>query len=79
MTTGIGRCEIVLARPDGGNPRTLRPDRPTRCRDLAWSPDARRIAFVGDNALWAIRRDGSGLENLGEAEGIGSPSWVRRS
>ena len=79
VVTGIGRCEIVLLRPDGGNPTTLTPDGPSRCRDLAWSPDAQRIAFVGDDALWAIGRDGTGLEKLGEADGIGSPSWLRRS
>ncbi len=79
VATGIGRCEIVLVRPDGGNPRTLAPEEPSRCSDLTWSPDAQRIAFVGDDALWAIGRDGSGLEKLGEAPGIGGPTWFRRS
>jgi dipeptidyl aminopeptidase/acylaminoacyl peptidase len=39
----------------------------------AWSPDSRRVAFVGHEAIWVVDRDGSNLQQL--APRGYAPAW----
>jgi dipeptidyl aminopeptidase/acylaminoacyl peptidase len=53
VTDGARRSVIRVSGLDGAAPRTLtaaRDRKPHRERDLAWSPDGRRIAFLSDAA-----------------------------
>jgi Tol biopolymer transport system component len=43
-----------------------------RTRDVAWSPDGRRIACVSDGTLWVMKADGSGQRALVPGSG---PAW----
>ncbi len=70
-------CEIALARPAGGEVEILRPGRPERCGEPAWSPDGRYLVVPGDDGLWAIPRDGGEPAQLLETGRVASPSWAR--
>jgi Tol biopolymer transport system component len=71
---------IGIVRRDGTGRRLL--PRLTTFQDLfpTWSPDGRRLAFIGDRrcygCLWlfTVRRDGTGLRRV-IAQGAASPSW----
>jgi len=71
---------IGIVRRDGTGRRLL--PRLTTFPDLfpTWSPDGRRLAFIGDRrcygCLWlfTVRRDGTGLRRV-IAQGAASPSW----
>ena len=71
---------IGIVRRDGTGRRLL--PRLTAFQDLfpAWSPDGRRLAFIGDRRcygclwLYTVRRDGTGLRRV-IAQGAASPSW----
>ena len=71
--------------------RRQRPDRAVRrvrratgCRDLtsgadldpAFSPDAKRVAFVRGRDLYVVKTDGGAARRL--ARGVSSPSWAQR-
>jgi Tol biopolymer transport system component len=43
-----------------------------RTRDVAWTPDGRRIACVSDGTLWVMKADGSGQRALAPGSG---PAW----
>jgi Tol biopolymer transport system component len=71
---------IGIVRRDGTGRRLL--PRLTTFQDLdpTWSPDGRRLAFIGDRRcygclwLYTVRRDGTGLRRV-VAQGAASPSW----
>ncbi len=66
-TTVFPRQDLFVARLDGGAPVQLTDD-PPRDRFASWDPDGSRILFMssrgGRYEQWAIRADGSGLEQL---------------
>jgi TolB protein len=70
---------IGIVRRDGTRRRLL-PRRTLQDLSPAWSPDGRRLAFVGDRScygcswLYTVRRDGTGLRRV-IAQGTASPSW----
>ena len=70
-------CEIGLARPRAGEVEILRPGRPERCGEPAWSPDGRHLVVPSDDGLWAIPRDGGEPTHLLETGQAASPSWTR--
>lgn len=70
--------EVWLAKSDGSGARLLS----ARALDPAWSPDGKRIAFMGGyrsadqyGALTVARADGSGRRRLGPA--VGNPGLDR--
>jgi Tol biopolymer transport system component len=67
-----GQEDLYLVRHDGTGYRQLTDDR-FRDRGPKWSPDGKRIAFYSDRSgryeTWAIRPDGSGLEQLTKTTG----------
>lgn len=64
---GSGRH--LLARVEAPGPTQ---DGAFRTRDVAWSPDGRRIACVSDGTLWVMKADGSGQRVLAPGSG---PAW----
>ena len=64
----IAALFVILAAPGAGQPA------PARYNDMfgAWSPDGRRIAFIGwtragaEPALYVVNVDGSGRRRLGQ-------------
>jgi Tol biopolymer transport system component/tRNA A-37 threonylcarbamoyl transferase component Bud32 len=70
--------DLFLVSSDGGTVRQLTNDR-YRDRVPAWSPDGARIAFFSDRSghyeLWALRPDGSGLEQLTRTADSRAPVW----
>lgn len=75
--------QIGIVRRDGTGRRLL--PKLTTFQDLfpTWSPDGRRLAFIGDRRcygcvwLYTVRRDGTGLRRV-IAQGAASPSWSVR-
>jgi Tol biopolymer transport system component len=67
FTSGGLRENLFLVRADGTGYRQLTDDQ-FRNRGPDWAPDGERIAFFSDRSgryeAWAIRPDGSGLEQL---------------
>ena len=60
--------------------RRLLDSRDRSTKDLAWSPDGKRLAFThgdGDFEVFVVNLDGSGLRNLTDNERVHdeSPSW----
>jgi Tol biopolymer transport system component len=79
--TNLGvKEDLYLVRADGTGYRQLTDDA-FRDRGPAWSPDGSRIAFYSDRSgryeTWAVRPDGSGLEQLTQTEGLARwlPEW----
>jgi len=66
-TTVFPRQDLFVAALGGGSPVQLTDD-PARDRFASWDPDGSRILFTssrgGRYEQWAIRPDGSGLEQL---------------
>jgi Tol biopolymer transport system component len=86
--TESGVCssaQIVVVRPDGQGVRAVtEPVAEVSVTDSspAWSPDSRRIVFTrtlsfGDNQIWVVGADGSGLRRLlaDDSEIDHNPSW----
>jgi TolB protein len=88
---------IAFTRPDGvyvmrADGRGVRPLRrggvAARAAGLAWSPDGRKLAFLGGawisrRAIWVMKADGSGLVRLVATENsaleyLGEPTWSPR-
>jgi len=69
---------IFIMRTDGSDLRDLTPDN-YRYAWPRWSPDGKRIAFssrrTGDYEIWAINRDGSGLEQMTQSSGGHYSPW----
>jgi TolB protein len=71
--SGGSQYDIAIIRTDGTGYRKLTDD-PASDRHPRWSPDGKRIAFSSRRSadrfnIWAIRFDGSGLEQLDESGG----------
>ena len=80
---------LYLMNSDGSNVRELSPESRATRDPAVWAPDGSRIAFVGlrvdrvgsgessrdiwRNIIYAIRPDGSGLTELGDA--ASTPAW----
>ncbi len=64
--------QIHVMNPDGSGRRAL-----TEGQTPAWSPDGERILFQRFNpsSIWVMNRDGSDIQMLFQAEGIGYPSF----
>jgi len=67
-----GREDLFVVKSDGSGYRQLTDDA-ARDRGPSWSPDGSRIAFYSDRSgryeTWAIRPDGSNLEQLTKTTG----------
>jgi Tol biopolymer transport system component/class 3 adenylate cyclase len=75
----LGKQEdIFIIRADGTDMRELTGDA-FKDREPRWSPDGKRIAFTSDRSgsseIWAINRDGSGLQQLTQMAGAHHPVW----
>jgi len=75
----LGKQEdIFIIRADGTDMRQLTDDA-FKDREPRWSPDGKRIAFTSDRSgsseIWAISRDGSGLQQLTQMAGAHHPVW----
>jgi len=71
---------LVTVRPDGSSRTTLA--RLAFLQNIAWSPDATRLAFDGDAGIYSIRADGSDMRILAHASVGGAsagqpsaPAW----
>jgi TolB protein len=80
---GSGYPDIVVAMPYAGTP----PQRPAKGTDRmhnflpAWSPDGTKLAFMsnrdGDQEIYVVNRDGSGLRRLTHHPSIDvTPTWA---
>ena len=76
-------CSLFVMAANGSGPRKL-VDSVEATGGIAWSPDGRRIAFLGyeqaqlgewprDNYIYIVNRDGSNLVRLAEASS--RPAW----
>ena len=75
----LGKQEdIFIIHADGTDMRQLTDD-VFKDREPRWSPDGKRIAFTSDRSggseIWAINRDGSGLQQLTQMAGAHHPVW----
>ena len=73
----LGKQEdIFIIHADGTDMRQLTDD-VFKDREPRWSPDGKRIAFTSDRSggseIWAINRDGSGLQQLTQMAGAHHP------
>jgi len=71
--------DIFVARSDGSEVRRLTND-VYKDRGPAWSPDGSRIAFYSNRGsgiyeFWAIKPDGSGLQQITKSNGVVFPCW----
>jgi eukaryotic-like serine/threonine-protein kinase len=70
--------DIFVIQTDGSSLRQLTDDA-HKDRTAQWSPDGTRVAFYSDRSgsyeLWAINRDGSGLQQLTQSPGAHYPVW----
>ncbi len=77
-----GMINIFLIRPDGTGLRRLT-DRRVWGESPSWSPDSRRLTFVGGPCtgeecgwhIWTVGRDGTNLSRVVEVE-AGADEWV---
>ncbi len=69
---------IFIIGTDGAGMRQLTDDA-FKDREPRWSPDGKRIAFTSDRSgtsqIWAIDRDGSGLQQLTQMVGAHHSVW----
>jgi Tol biopolymer transport system component len=69
--------ELWLMSPDGASQTRVAP----RARNVAWSPDAKQLAFDDGDRVWLMQRDGSGLVAVSPAPNAalstenGRPRW----
>jgi Tol biopolymer transport system component len=72
FTTLGGREDLFVVKSDGTGYRQVTDDA-DRDRGPKWAPDGKRIAFYSDRSgryeTWAIRPDGSGIEQLTKTTG----------
>lgn len=69
------QSEIVVTSREGEPINLTRTERASE-RSPAWSPDGSMIAYVRDNSIWAMRRDGSAPREVSAGQVFGYyPSW----
>jgi Tol biopolymer transport system component len=74
-TDQYGRGRIKLVDPDGGNPRVLT-GWFSQLHRMTWSPDSKRIAFGGNDKIYIINANGTGVSPLFEySQSCYAPSW----
>ena len=68
----------------GGEARRIAPDQELAARDVTWSADSKKLAWLGDlptdipaAELWSASADGSGLVKLADLKGYASTSTLR--
>lgn len=66
---------LYLMNADGSNVQQLTSFNQPTLRDLAWSPDGKRIAFSLGGVLQMMNADGSNLHLLGNAVVGDNPAW----
>jgi Tol biopolymer transport system component len=76
-----GDEEVYLMNADGSDQRNLSNAPNHGDYSPAWSPDGEWIAFMsnraGNNNIWVIQPDGSGLRQVTDIQGISEyPSWA---
>jgi Tol biopolymer transport system component len=68
-----GPFEVYVMNAKGGDQRRVMRMKGGGSTEPAWSPDGRRIAFAGNDGLYVVNADGSGLRRLtGSGE---TPAW----
>jgi hypothetical protein len=71
--------DLVVIDRDGSNPRVLFPESSSdlglQPQDVAWSPDARHIAFVYQSTLWIVEVE-TGIAQQITADDASDPCWV---
>jgi Tol biopolymer transport system component len=73
--------EIWLIRPDGSKAHRLTDMYPGQAWGPTWSPDGRRIAFVGQRhgaagtGIWVVNVDGSGTTTITNNTNDNDPAW----
>jgi Tol biopolymer transport system component len=74
--TGASRAAIYLVGIDGSDNHLVYPCG-TDCRDLAWSPDGKSIAFADNNGIKVLSLDGSVRSVCGSVcrEALAQPTW----
>jgi hypothetical protein len=83
LVSRVGQNGMWLANPDtwqlisplNAPLITDTPDRGENNGWFAWSPDARRVAFISGNELWSINIDGTGRKQLTRGEGQALQVW----
>ena len=68
-------CKLVIVKPNGVDRQNRTLPRPLKCRDTAWSPDGQRLVFAGgEEGIFSVKRDGTGIDQLVPQPGALSPS-----
>ena len=73
-TNAVGLLGILVVNPDGTGLTNLTPEGAAE-QDPVWSPDARRLLFIGDGDLQVMNADGTGREPLTEGRNIVEYRW----
>ena len=80
------RGQLMIAEPDGSNPRSVADMLPSYYRPPDWSPDSKHLLFygslpidvspwIGPSGLWIVDADGTDLRRLTPECNGGSTSW----
>jgi Tol biopolymer transport system component len=64
VTSADATSGVYVVAPGQGEPRRLTDVVPNAESPPTWSPDGDRLMFVADDGVWAVRTDGSGLEQV---------------
>jgi dipeptidyl aminopeptidase/acylaminoacyl peptidase len=71
--------ELSVESVTGGDPRRIAPAQKLAARDVTWSADSKKLAWLGDlptdipaAELWSASADGSGLVKLADLKGYAS-------
>jgi hypothetical protein len=69
-------CKLVIVKPNGVDRRDHELEHPLKCRDVSWSPDGQQLVFAGgEEGIFTVKRDGTGVDQFVNAPGATSPSW----
>lgn len=78
VETGADACKISIIDLDAGRSvRTVSEGKPDRCRDLAWSPDGKQIAFADPTGIWVVDAEGGEPTRVAEGERLSRTAWGR--
>ena len=74
--TDIGAGNVIfLMRSDASDAHAISASAAGEQLHPDWSPDGRRIAFVGDGGLWVADGDGSNAQRLKACDSCDYPAW----